>query len=83
MLHQPVMSADCDKLLVKAAVSAAEALLALAAQIFEMEPDRPRMIEIGRKVMSGQSVSATDVENGVSNIGRQPVDMIAIPGLVV
>lgn len=83
VLHQPVARAGCDELLVQAIVTATKTLLAIAAQIFKMEPYCPRMIEVGCKVVRGLDVPVTAVENGLSNVGWQPVNMIGIPGPVV
>ncbi len=69
VLHQPVARAGCDELLMQAIVTATKTLLAIAAKIFKMEPYRPRMIEVGCKVVCGLGVPVAAVENGLSNVG--------------
>lgn len=61
--------AECDKLLVKAAIASFESLLPIASQIFKMESNRPRMVEVGCEVMRCLDASATAMEHRVSNIG--------------
>lgn len=53
----------------QAIVTATKTLLAIAAKIFKMEPYRPRMIEVGCKVVCGLGVPVAAVENGLSNVG--------------
>ncbi|MBL7100283.1 MAG: hypothetical protein ISS15_21700 [Alphaproteobacteria bacterium] len=54
--------AECDKFLVKAAITSFESLLAIAPQVLKMEPNRPRMVEIGCEVVRGLDTSATAME---------------------
>jgi hypothetical protein len=70
VFREAIMRAECDELLVETAISVTEALLTVAPQVFEMKPDCSRVVEIGRKVVSGPGLPATDLENGASNIGR-------------
>lgn len=68
-LRKPMTGANCDKLLVKAAIASFESQLPIASQILKMEPNRPRMVEVGCEVMRGLDTSATAMEHRVSNIG--------------
>lgn len=83
VFREPIMRAERDELFVETAIAATKALLTIASQIFEMKPDGPCVIEIGRKVVRSPALPATELENGVSNVGRQPIDVIWIPGAVV
>src|SRR5215471_14703920 len=75
------MRTDKSKLLVKAAVHAAIYLAALAVEMLKVQFDYSGIVEVGRKVVSGDRPA--HVNDRVSYFRRKTVNVFRIPGLVV
>ena len=58
-------------------------LPSLAIEVFKMQFDYSRMVEIGRKVMRGVGPHSTHVKNMISDFRREAIDMLWIPGLIM
>jgi hypothetical protein len=81
--RQLVVRTDKSKLLVKATIRIAIYLASLAIEMFKVQFDYFRMVNIGRKVMSGVGCHPAHVNDRVSYFGRKTVNVFSIPGLVV
>jgi hypothetical protein len=57
--------------------------LLITMQIFEVQLDQPRIVEIGCKVMSGPRRIPAHAVDGAPNLGRQTIDTFRIPRIVV
>ena len=55
----------------------------LAIEMFKMQPDYSRVVEIGRKVVRGAGSLAAHVNHGISYFRWKAIDMLRIPGVVV
>ena len=69
--------------LVEATISPAKCCPPVTVQMFEVQFHQVRVVEIGRKIMSGARLISTHAGNGIPNLGRQTIDMFGIPGIVV
>jgi hypothetical protein len=82
-LQEPVMSSGRDVFLVKANSSSAKPSLRIAVQMFKVQFHQMRIVEIGRKVVTGPRRIPAHEDDRFPNLGRQPFDMLRIPGIVV
>ena len=57
--------------------------LLITMQMFEVQLDQPRIVEIGCKVVSGPRPIPAHAGDGTPNLGRQTIDTFRIPGIVV
>jgi hypothetical protein len=51
--------------------------------MFEVQLHQARIVEIGRKVMTGARWIAAHADDRIPNLRRQTLDMFRIPGIVV
>jgi hypothetical protein len=51
--------------------------------MFEVQLHQVRIVEIGRKVVTGARWISAHADDGIPNLGRQVFDMFRIPGIVV
>ena len=72
-----------SKLLVKAAVRVAIYLAALAVEMFKVQFDYSRILEVGRKVVSGVGCHPAHAYDRVFYFRWKTVNVLRIPGLVV
>jgi hypothetical protein len=68
---------------VEAAVRVAKNLSSLTIEMFEMQPDYSRVVEIGRKVVRGAGSLAAHANHGISYFRWEAINMFRIPGVVV
>ncbi len=52
-------------------------------QILKVQIDQMRIVKISRKVVTGARRISTHVDDSISNLGRQAVDMYRIPWIIV
>lgn len=71
------------KLFAKTTVSVAIHFRSLAIEVFKVQPDYSCIVEIGRKVVRGVGSRPAHVNDRISYFGRELVDMLRIPRLVV
>jgi hypothetical protein len=81
--RQLVVRTHKSKLLVKATIRMAIYLAALAIEMFKVQFDYFRMVNIGRKVVSGAGCHPAHVNDRVSYFRRKTVNVSRIPGFVV
>ena len=67
----------------KAKVRVAIDLPSLAIEVFKMQFDYSRIVEVGRKVVRGVGSHSAHVKDGVSYLRRETIDMLRVPWLVV
>jgi hypothetical protein len=82
-LHKPIMASDRDVYFVEATGSSAESYLLVTVQMFEVQLNQTRIVEIGRKVMTGARWMSAYPDHGIPDLGRQMIEMFRIPGWVV
>jgi hypothetical protein len=58
-------------------------LPSLAIQVFKMQFDYSRIVEVGRKVVRGVGSHSAHVKDGVSYLRRETIDMLRVPWLIV
>jgi len=68
---------------VEAAVRVAKNLSSLTIEMFEMQPDYSRVVEIGRKIVRGAGSLTAHVNHGISYLRWEAINMFRIPGVVV
>jgi hypothetical protein len=68
--------------LVETIVSPAKPYLLIAVQMFKVQLNHARIVEVGGEIMTGTGIAA-HVDDGISHFGRQAFDMFRIPGIVV
>ena len=54
----------------------------IAVQLVKMQSDQMRVVEIGRKIVTGTGIAA-HVDDGISHLGRQAFDTFPIHGIAV
>ena len=67
----------------EAAVRVAKNLSSLTIEMFEMQPDCSRVVEIGRKIVRGAGSLTAHVNHGISYLWWEAIKMFRIPGVVV
>ena len=67
----------------KAKVRVAIDLPSLAIEVFKMQFDYSRIVEVGRKVVRGVGSHSAHVKDGVSYLRRETIDVLRVPWLVV
>ena len=82
-LHEPIVTSGRNVFLVQATISPAICCPLVTVQMFEVQLDQVRVVEIGRKVVTGVRWMSAHADDSTPNLGRQPLDMFRIPGLVV
>ena len=55
----------------------------LAIEVFKMQFDYSRVIEVGRKVVRGVGSHSAHAKDRISYLRREMIDMLRIPRLVV
>ena len=78
---EPIAATGSNIFLVETIASSAKPCLPIAAQMFKMQLNQVRTVEIGREVMTGMGIAA-HVDDGISHFRRQALDMFRIPGIV-
>lgn len=68
---------------VEATISPAKSCLSITEEMFEVQLHQARIVEIGRKVVTGPRWVSAHADNGIPNVGRQTFNMLRIPGIVV
>ncbi len=58
-------------------------LPSLAIEVFKMQFDYSRIVEVGRKVVRGVGSRSAYVKDGVSYLRRETIDMLRVPWLVM
>jgi hypothetical protein len=81
--QKPIVASGRDIFLVKARISPAKSCLLNTVQMFKVQLDQVRIVEIGRKVVSSARWISTHADDSIPNLGRQTFDMFRIPGIVV
>ena len=61
----------------------AKTCLLITMQMFEVQLDQPRIVEIGCKVVSGPRPIPAHAGDGTPNLGRQTIDTFRIPEIFV
>ena len=79
---EPIAAAGRNIFLVETIASSAKPCLPIAVQMFKMQLNHVRTVEIGREIMTGMGIAA-HVDDGISHFRRQALDMVRIPGIVV
>ena len=57
-------------------------LPSLAIEVFKMQFDYSRIVEVGRKVVRGVGSHSAHVKDGVSYFRRETIDMLRVPWIV-
>src|SRR5271169_5114136 len=52
-------------------------------QMFEVQFDHVRMIEIGREIVTCTRWISAHPDHGIAHLRRQTIDMLRVPGIVV
>jgi hypothetical protein len=60
----------------------AKLCLLITTQMFEVQLDQPRIVEIGCKVVGSPRCIYAHAGDGTPNLGRQTLDTLRIPGIV-
>ena len=81
-LNEPIAAAARNIFLTETTASPAKRDPLIAVQIFKMQLDQVRIVQIGRKIMTGAGISA-HVDHGISHLGRQAVNSFRIQRIVV
>jgi hypothetical protein len=76
---EPIAATGRNIFLVETIASSAKPCLPIAAQMFKMQLNQVRTVEIGREVMTGMGIAA-HVDDGISHFRRQALDMFRIQG---
>jgi hypothetical protein len=79
---EPIATTGRNIFLVETVASAAKPCLPIAVQMFKMQLNHVRAVEIGREIMTGTGIAA-HVDDGISHFRWQALDMFRIPGIVV
>jgi hypothetical protein len=82
-LQEPVMASGRDVFLVEATSSSAKNCLLITVQMFEVQLDQARIVEISRKVVTGARWMSAHPDHCIPDLGRQMIAMFRIPGRVV
>jgi hypothetical protein len=82
-LDQPVVATRLGILLVQASSLLAKSHLIPTPQIFEVQLDDPRVIEVGREIMRRVRGQSTHANDGISDFRGQAIDVLGIPGIIV
>jgi hypothetical protein len=69
--------------LMQATISPAKCCLPVTVQMFEVQLHQARIVEIGRKVVTGARWISAHADDSIPNLRRQTFDMFRIPGIVV
>lgn len=77
------MASGRDVFLVEAISSSAKRYLLITVQVFKVQLDQTRIVEIRRKVMTGIRWMSAHPDHRIPDLGRQTIDMFRIPGRVV
>jgi hypothetical protein len=77
------VTAGSNVFLAEATISPAICPLLITPQMFEVQLDQSRIVEIGRKVVSGARLMPAHADNSTPHLGRQLINMFRIPGIVV
>jgi hypothetical protein len=79
---EPIAATGRNIFLVETIASSAKPFRPIAVQMFKMQLNHVRTVEIGRETMTGMGIAA-HVGDGISHFRRQALDMFRIPGIVV
>jgi hypothetical protein len=77
------MAACCDIFLTQTGSVPAKAAFIIASQIFEVQLDQSCVIKICREIVPCVGRRSAHANDRISHFGRQMINMLRIPGIVV